>query len=36
MYIKLLEFWVVFSFFDKDNDGSINVKELGIVMRVLG
>lgn len=36
MYIKLSEFRVAFSLFDKDNDGSINAKELGTVMRALG
>lgn len=36
MYIKSSEFRVAFSLFDKDNDGSINAKELGTVMRALG
>lgn len=36
MFIKLSEFRVAFSLFDKDNDGSINAKELGTVMRALG
>ncbi|XP_061171967.1 uncharacterized protein LOC133181492 [Saccostrea echinata] len=33
---QIKEFRVAFSLFDKDNDGSINTKELGIVMRSLG
>lgn len=35
-FLYILEFKEVFSFFDKDGDGIIIIKELGIVMRFLG
>ena len=35
-YFFFLEFKEAFSLFDKDGDGTITTKELGIVMRSLG
>lgn len=35
-YLSVAEFKEAFSFFDKDGDGTISVKELGTVMRSLG
>lgn len=35
-YLSVTEFKEAFSFFDRDGDGTISVKELGTVMRSLG
>lgn len=36
MYFSFLEFKEAFMLFDKDEDGTITMAELGVVMRSLG